>query len=119
MIKLKNLKLACDLFVKAAKGDFDVEEVAVRDVIVKLIKSPVNEYVDWYVEQGLKLPSEYATDPGQWTMHLMNIKDAINKIHNASKDVDLNTEDLARKLELLGKNLAEMNDVVRWENRKH
>lgn len=58
--------------------DFMWGEENIRDCAVSSLTKIVSDYSDWYDEQGLFLPPDYATDPAGWSEALHKIKRALS-----------------------------------------
>lgn len=54
----------------------------IRDVAVSSLTDIINNYTDWYVENGLYLPPDYATDPSSWNEVLRKIQRAFNLLND-------------------------------------
>lgn len=50
----------------------------IRNLVIEKIGPVIDEYVDWYAENGVSLPECYALDPSGWTEVLRKIQRAFN-----------------------------------------
>ncbi len=60
------------------------------------IADDVIEYCDWYADNGIYLPGQYISDPGQWTQILRNIQAAFEllKVSQTLQQTDPSSIDL-------------------------
>lgn len=62
--------------LKSEPNIFDTAEMT--ESWVSPLAPRIDEYVDWYAENGLYLPKEYAQRPSDWTEVLRKIQRAFN-----------------------------------------
>lgn len=102
-----------------------MEDRTIREVAIAELYHVVDDYCTWYVEQGLYLPPDYATDPSGWNEVINQIKRAFTLMHDYSAETGelwkaKGNEEMTAKLEkevqegftLFGKYLFFLNDVV-------
>lgn len=112
----------------------------IRDKVVKTMWRKIENYSDWYEEQGLYLPPDYAADPSGWTEALHKVKraflllkDEMNgegelwKAKNQWKqfgeqDVEKIQElekEIKEGLTIFGSQLLFLTDTIKKEDRSH
>lgn len=112
----------------------------IRDVAVTAVHDMVEKYSEWYDEQGLYLPPDYAADPTSWTEALHKVKRAFCLLHSEmngegelwrakndwSKFNEQDTEaikDLEKEIKegltIFGSQLLYFTDVIKKEDRSH
>ena len=83
---------------------------SVRDSFMAFIAPLIVEYVDWYAEEGLTLPDEYATKPGEWTDILRKMQKAMKGIQAGKSPKD--DPELQEGLDLIGRHLYDLHDPL-------
>ena len=83
---------------------------SVRDSFMAFIAPLVIEYIDWYCEEGLTLPEDFATRPGDWTDILREIQGAMKAVQAGKSPKD--DPAIQRGLDLFGRHLYDLHDPL-------
>lgn len=93
------------------------EKKSVRDYFAStLMTEVVAEYSEWYDQNGLYLPPDYATRPSDWNEDLHKIVKALDLLDDETEgnELSVNSKDaIIEGLSILGKQLYYMTDVVK------
>lgn len=96
-----------------------------RTTIIDRLTNDIDDYVEWYSEQGVYLPDEFAQDPSAWTEVLRKIQRAFRlastelgsegeimkaRILGNHEQVKKLTEEMQEGFELFGKYLNVLRD---------
>ena len=55
--------------------------ITIREMTIRAIYEPLDEYVDWACEQGMSLPPDYAKDPTAWNEILRHMQRAFRLLN--------------------------------------
>ncbi len=92
---------------------------SVRDYFAStLMTEKVADYSEWYDQNGLYLPPDYATRPTDWLEDMHKIVRALEKLDEYGEDAEYAlTEDeqkeIVEGLTILGKQLFYMTDTIK------
>lgn len=101
------------------------EIVDIKKKAIETLCPIIDDYVDWYCEEGITLPEEFAQDPTTWTNILRKIQrafilaeDNLNSVGEIQQYLKVNRDDIVAKLldeqqegfELFGKYLNVLID---------
>lgn len=98
---------------------FKKEKKSVRDYFAStLMTEVVAEYSEWYDQNGLYLPPDYATRPSEWNEDLHKIVRALELLDEGGSDgeyasTEAEQAEIVEGLSILGKQLYYMTDVVK------
>lgn len=61
------------------------ENVTIRDIAVEALFEAIDDYADWYSEEGLLLPPDYATAPTDWNIALQKMQRAFRLLYEEAR----------------------------------